>query len=189
MKEKILKCLREAEDYVSGQELCQMFDVSRTAIWKVMNQLKEEGYVIDAVKNKGYRLVQTPDLVTHDSVRPFVTHRMIEENIQAAMACGACDTVIPATDTIVESKDHQNISCIPERSTMYLGQTPQSFKAKKLRDIYLNMTEEEKEILTDACKIMVLKGEQVRLVEGDVTNIKITYPSDIRMAESLLGGK
>ena len=49
--------------------------------------------------------------------------------------------------------------------------------------------EEEKEILTDACKIMVLKGEQVRLVEGDVTNIKITYPSDIRMAESLLGGK
>ena len=122
-------------------------------------------------------------------VRPFVTHRMIEENIQAAMAYGACDTVIPATDTIVESKDHQNISCIPERSTMYLGQTPQSFKAKKLRDIYLNMTEEEKEILTDACKIMVLKGEQVRLVEGDVTNIKITYPSDIRMAESLLGGK
>ena len=49
--------------------------------------------------------------------------------------------------------------------------------------------EEEKEILTDACMIMVLKGEQVRLVEGDVTNIKITYPSDIRMAESLLGGK
>ena len=128
-------------------------------------------------------------IVTHDSVRPFVTHRMIEENIQAAMAYGACDTVIPATDTIVESKDHQNISCIPERSTMYLGQTPQSFKAKKLRDIYLNMTEEEKEILTDACKIMVHKGEQVRLVEGDVTNIKITYPSDIRMAESLLGGK
>ena len=59
MKEKILKCLREAEDYVSGQELCQMFDVSRTAIWKVMNQLKEEGYVIDAVKNKGYWLVDT----------------------------------------------------------------------------------------------------------------------------------
>ena len=53
-------------------------------------------------------------IVTHDSVRPFVTHRMIEENIQAAMACGACDTVIPATDTIVESKDHLNISFIPE---------------------------------------------------------------------------
>ncbi len=41
------KCLREAEDYVSGQELCRMLDVSRTAIWKVMNQLKYEGYVIE----------------------------------------------------------------------------------------------------------------------------------------------
>lgn len=128
-------------------------------------------------------------IVTHDSVRPFVTHRMIEENIRYAAECGACDTVIPATDTIVESRDHGYISSIPDRSTMYLGQTPQSFKAKKLRDIYRNMTEDEKEILTDACKIMVLKGEKVHLVEGDVTNIKITYPSDIRMAESLLGGK
>lgn len=128
-------------------------------------------------------------IVTHDSVRPFVSHRMIEENIEAAMEYGACDTVIPATDTIVESKDHTCISSIPERSTMYQGQTPQSFRAKKLRDIYLNMTDQEKEILTDACKIMVLKGEQVKLVEGDVTNIKITYPSDIRMAESLMGGE
>lgn len=68
MKEKILKCLREAEDYVSGQELCRMLDVSRTAIWKVMNQLKDEGYVIDAVKNKGYKLIQTPDLVTAEEV-------------------------------------------------------------------------------------------------------------------------
>lgn len=127
-------------------------------------------------------------IVTHDSVRPFVTHRMIEENIQFAKECGACDTVIAASDTIVESKDHKIISNIPDRSIMYQGQTPQSFKAKKLRDIYLNMTAEEKEILTDACKIMVMKGEQVRLVEGDVSNIKITYPSDIRMAESLLGG-
>ena len=68
MKEKILKCLREAEDYVSGQELCRMLDVSRTAIWKVMNQLKDEGYVIDAVKNKGYKLIQTPDIVTAEEV-------------------------------------------------------------------------------------------------------------------------
>lgn len=45
-----------------------MLDVSRTAIWKVMNQLKDEGYVIDAVKNKGYKLIQTPDIVTAEEV-------------------------------------------------------------------------------------------------------------------------
>ena len=128
-------------------------------------------------------------IVTHDSVRPFVSHRMIEENIRAAQECGACDTVIPATDTIVESAGHQFISSIPDRSTMYQGQTPQSFRAKKLRDIYESLTAAEKQILTDACKSLVLKGEKVQLVEGDVTNIKITYPSDIRLAEALMEGK
>ena len=128
-------------------------------------------------------------IVTHDSVRPFVSHRMIEENIRAAQECGACDTVIPATDTIVESAGHQFISSIPDRSTMYQGQTPQSFRAKKLRDIYESLTAAEKQILTDACKILVLQGEKVQLVEGDVTNIKITYPSDIRLAEALMEGK
>ena len=128
-------------------------------------------------------------IVTHDSVRPFVTRRMIEENIEATRKYGACDTVIPASDTIVESLDHQVITMIPDRAFLYQGQTPQSFHALKLKKIYESLTEEEKAILTDACKIYVMKGEPVHLVEGDVSNIKITYPADIRIAESLIGGK
>lgn len=128
-------------------------------------------------------------IVTHDSVRPFVTHRILEENIKFAKEFGACDTVIPATDTIVESVDHNLISSIPDRSTMYQGQTPQSFKAKKLKDLYQSLSEEEKEILTDAAKIFVIKGQEVHLVEGEVFNIKITYPYDLRVAETMLEGE
>lgn len=127
-------------------------------------------------------------IVTHDSVRPFVTHRILEENIRYTKTYGACNTVIPATDTIVESRDGKLVSAIPDRSCMYQGQTPQSFHARKLREIYEALSEDEKEILTDACKILVLKGEQVHLVAGEVFNIKITYPYDLRVAESLLGG-
>lgn len=136
-----------------------------------------------------YGLDEETIVVTHDSVRPFVTHRILEDNIRLAKKSGACDTVIPATDTIVESCDHKYITDIPDRSHMYQGQTPQSFKAKKLRDVYESLTEAEKEILTDACKIYVLKGEKVELAEGEVFNIKITYPHDLRVAESLLGGE
>lgn len=138
---------------------------------------------------KEYGLDEETILVTHDSVRPFVTHRILEDNIRLAKKSGACDTVIPATDTIVESCDHKYITNIPDRSHMYQGQTPQSFKAKKLRDVYESLTEAEKEILTDACKIYVLKGEKVELAEGEVFNIKITYPHDLRVAESLLRGE
>lgn len=60
MKAEILRLLRETDGYVSGQELCNQFGVSRTAVWKAINQLKEAGYEIEAVQNKGYHLVSVP---------------------------------------------------------------------------------------------------------------------------------
>ena len=132
-----------------------------------------------------YGLDDETVIVTHDSVRPFVTHRIIEENIDAAIEYGACDTVIPATDTIVEG-DGGKITAIPDRRRMYQGQTPQSFKAKMLRDTYNSLSDDEKDILTDAAKILVIKGMDVKLVQGETFNIKITYPYDLRIARSLL---
>ncbi len=140
---------------------------------------------IDFIEKEG-NLNDDTVIVTHDSVRPFVTHRIIKENIDACKKFDACDTVIPATDTIVEAKDKQIISNIPNRDIMYQGQTPQSFKALKLRTLYNALSDAEKEILTDACKIFVLKGEKVALVNGETFNIKITYPYDLRVAKALL---
>lgn len=62
MKAEILSLLRESGTYVSGQELCERFGVSRTAVWKAINQLKKEGYCIEAVQNKGYLLVQEDEV-------------------------------------------------------------------------------------------------------------------------------
>lgn len=63
LKSKILALLRKNNEYISGQELCEDFGVSRTAVWKAVNTLKEEGYEIEAVKNKGYRLKSYPDVI------------------------------------------------------------------------------------------------------------------------------
>lgn len=63
MKAEILRMLRDAEGYVSGQELCNKLGVSRTAVWKVINQLKDAGYGIEAVQNRGYHLTSAPDVV------------------------------------------------------------------------------------------------------------------------------
>ena len=127
-------------------------------------------------------------IVTHDSVRPFVTHRIIEDNIRAAGKYGACDTVIPATDTIVESIDGKVIKNIPVRDNFYQGQTPQSFKINKLSKLIDSLNEDEINLLTDACKIFVLQGEEVYVVDGEITNIKITYPYDLKLANTILKG-
>lgn len=60
-KDEILKKLRDAGDYVSGQELCEHYGVSRTAIWKAIRQLEKDGYIIEAQNNRGYRLVEHCD--------------------------------------------------------------------------------------------------------------------------------
>lgn len=68
MKTKVLSLLRTSRDYISGQELCEQFGVSRTAVWKTINQLKEDGYEIDAVTNKGYKLKSYPDILNKHEI-------------------------------------------------------------------------------------------------------------------------
>ena len=104
-------------------------------------------------------------IVTHDSVRPFVTLRIIGENVEMAKECGAVDTVISAVDTIVVSEDGEKITSIPDRRQMFQGQTPQTFKISKLKELYNDLSDDEKEILTDACKICVVRNVPVRLVK------------------------
>lgn len=125
-------------------------------------------------------------IISHDAIRPFVSDRIINDNIEAVKKYGAVDTVIPAFDTIVESSDGEIICNVPVRSRMYQGQTPQSFHVKTLREVYALLTEEEVESLTDAAKILVLKGRPVHMVMGDYSNMKITTPYDLKVANALL---
>ena len=97
-----------------------------------------------------------------------------------------CDNVNILWDTVVESINGETIESIPVRDYYYQGQTPQSFNVKKLFNLINSLTEEETNILTDACKIFTLKDEDVHLVKGEVTNIKITYPYDLKLANTIL---
>lgn len=92
MKTEILKILRQSDGFVSGQELCDRLHVSRTAIWKRMKKLQEEGYVIEAVQNKGYRLAQAPDLIQADEVRSWLHSRWLGKEIYAEESVDSTNT-------------------------------------------------------------------------------------------------
>lgn len=82
MKTKILELMRDNQDYISGQELCERFGVSRTAVWKAVNQLKEEGYDIEAVRNKGYRLKSAPEVLSESEIGSRLQTRWAGRNLQ-----------------------------------------------------------------------------------------------------------
>ena len=109
-------------------------------IMNICNNIKEN-----------YSITTEDIIVTHDAVRPFITQRIIKDNIEKCKEIGATDTVISATDTIVESTDKNIITNIPIRDNMYQGQTPQSFKILEFMEVSNKLTDEEKEIFTDAC--------------------------------------
>ncbi len=81
MKSKILSALRQSEGYISGQELCERFGVSRTAVWKGINQLKNEGYQIEAVQNKGYRLCGYPDSISRTELESRMYTKWAGKNL------------------------------------------------------------------------------------------------------------
>lgn len=164
--------------YIGNDERIIVVEGGRDRNESIMNGIK---YI-----EKEFGINDDDVIVTHDSVRPFLTHRIIEENIDEAIKHGAVDTVIEAIDTIIKSEDGEFLKEIPLRNEMYQGQTPQSFNIKKLVRLYNNLSDAEKSILTDACKICLLQGETVKIVKGEVFNIKITTPYDLKVANAIL---
>ncbi len=128
-------------------------------------------------------------LVSHDAVRPFLTQRILADNIAGAREHGCVDTVVPATDTIVVSEGGSAIDDIPPRRRFWQGQTPQSFRIAEYRAAFAGLSAQERAGLTDACKVYLLAGKPVHLVMGEYSNIKITTKSDLSTCESILAAR
>lgn len=127
---------------------------------------------------------EKPDIVViHDAVRPFVTSKIIFENIDLAIKMGAVDTCIPSADTLVHAPDHQTISAIPKRSDYLRGQTPQSFSYSLIRKAH---EETKRTNCSDDCQLVSDLGHPVAIVNGDEYNIKITSELDLYLAEQIL---
>ena len=95
-KQEVLRQLREADGYVSGQQLCEALGVSRTAVWKIINRLKEDGYPIEAVTNKGYRLlsVEGKDLLNQEELERRLNTRWAGHPLFYMQETGSTNTDI-----------------------------------------------------------------------------------------------
>ena len=125
-------------------------------------------------------------VLTHDAVRPFINRRIIEENVALAVETGACNTCIPATDTVFLSADGKTVSSVPDRSTVFHAQTPQSFRGEELLALCRAAPPEAFAAFTDGCSVYTYFGKPVAMAAGERENIKITYPEDLETAERIL---
>lgn len=128
----------------------------------------------------------TTHVVIHDAVRPFVSSRILSDNVRGAIEHGAVDTCISSADTIVYSRDGHIIDDIPRRSNYLRGQTPQSFELKLIKKAHENASLDIALQVTDDCSLVRCLGAPIHVVSGDESNIKITTELDLYLAEQIL---
>lgn len=169
------------------EDVLQKYGVSDKRIRIISGGAERNDTLDNALKYIDEHTVTQEDdlLITHDAVRPFITRRIIQDNIKALQDYDAADTVIPAFDTIVEGKAGEVLS-IPVRDLMYQGHTPQSFKISSLKESLSKLSIEERQKLSDSAKIMLLDGKKVKMVDSEISNIKITTPYDLTIANAIL---
>ena len=129
---------------------------------------------------------QVEYFVIHDGARPFAQPQMIEQCIQAAVEYGAATAAVRVKDTIKQANEEGFIEQTPDRSRLYLTQTPQVFEAGLYRRA-VKQAQREGLDFTDDCQLVEHIGHAVKLCEGDYRNIKITTPEDIAVAKAMAG--
>ena len=126
-------------------------------------------------------------VLIHDAARPLVTQQIIADCIQALKEHDAIGTAVPASDTILAVTDGV-IAHVPPRETLYRAQTPQCFRLETIAKAHALAAADPAFAPTDDCGVVLryLPGTPVHIVPGSETNLKVTYPTDLAVAEALL---
>lgn len=192
---KMLLCDRFEKVYVAVHPL--YFDYTRALVHQhfpqeerlcvILGADTREKTILTAVDRiqEAYGKREEDVIIAHDAVRPFVTKRIIEQNIDAVLKYDIATTAIQATDTIFHSDGSGFVTDALNRVNIYQGQTPDSFNMLLLQRICQDVEEASFTGFTELCQLCHRKNHRVYLVPGAPENIKLTTPGDYRMAKAL----
>lgn len=134
-----------------------------------------------------YGINQEDILINHDAIRPFVTQRIIDENIAAIKNYDSANTAVPTIETIIKAEKDGIIEEITSKRIFYSEQTPQTFNLWKLKKTYQNESLSNKYV--NAVKMFMEDKNNVHLVMGEYSNIKIVTQYDLEVANAILRDK
>ena len=176
---------------VTGKEdidYCKKEIVEKYNLKKIKNVVAGGSERYESVYN-GLKEVTGNIVLIHDGARPLINNEIIERSIEGTIKSDACVVGVPVKDTIKRANKEGYIIDTPNRSELWITQTPQSFKTDLVKMAYKKMKEELEKgnttlnITDDAMVVEEFTTNQVRFVRGDYKNIKVTTPEDIDIAE------
>lgn len=177
---------------MNADYLPQMQEIIDRNGWLKVRKLLPGGaerYLSTLAAINAYKSVDDVNLIFHDAARPAVSQRIISDVVTALQTHPAVAVAIPATDTVFEvTDDGGRITDIPVRSRLRCAQTPQAFRIDVIREAYCRALQDPNFTSTDDCGVLLRYCPEVPIsvVQGDVSNRKLTYPDDAIMLEQAL---
>ena len=136
MKSQILALLRENDGYLSGQDLCRRFGVTRAAIWKAIGQLKKEGYEIDAVRNRGYRLAAMPDVLSRNELESRLHTKWAGRNLEYHDSLGSTNV---RAKLLAEEGAPEGTLVVADAQTSGRGRRGRSWTSPAGKNLYFTL--------------------------------------------------
>ena len=177
---EILSLLRDAEKFVSGQELCDRYQVSRQAVWKAINQLKEEGYQVESVPNKGYRLLESPDVLSLVELESRMTTEVMGRPLYYYDVTGSTNVDVKR---LADEGATEGTLVVADRQTQGRGRRGRSWESPSGHSAYFTLLLRPAFAPEKASMLTLLMAHSVALaierIAGHETMIK--WPNDIVM--------
>lgn len=176
MKNNILRILKNSEDFVSGEKMSEEFNMTRSGIWKYINMLKEDGYDIESVPRKGYRIVSTPDILTYEEVEKYLETDFIGRNIQYFDSIDSTNK--RAKEIAFDEKE--GVVLIAEEQIDGKGRMGREWISPKGKGIWMSIILKPKVEPMAVAKITLLGAAAVnKALENMNIRSKIKWPNDI----------
>lgn len=187
MKSEILSILRAEDGYYSGQQLCEKIGVSRTAVWKAVNELKEEGYKIEAVRNRGYRLVEEADVITQAELTSMLHCQWIGGRLECFDITDS--TNIRARKLAEEGAPHGCL-VVADSQTAGKGRRGRQWESPRGVGIWMSLILRPAIPPVRACLLTLVAGMAVVRGLRAVTGLEpmIKWPNDVVLGGRKLGG-
>lgn len=180
MVDEIIIATRE-EDLMEISDLCHTYGITKCT--KVVRGGETRAHSVMRAALEASP--ETELLAVQDGARPLVTPELIDRVIATAIRCAAAAPAVPVKDTVKKVKEGGAVESTVDRDTLRAVQTPQVFSTDLLKAALQSAIEKEVPV-TDDCSAVEQLGKVVFVVEGDETNLKITTPTDLIIAEALL---
>ena len=178
MKDRLLSILREHNGFISGQEICDRFNVSRTAVWKAVNSLKKSGYEIEAVRNKGYRLIESPDVLLADELKSLLETKWFARKI---LYFESIDSTNNEVKRQAENGCDEDLLVIAETQTAGKGRRERHWESPAGSGIWMSFPVKPDLPPYKASMITLVAALAVAKAIADETGLKalIKWPNDI----------